>query len=1189
MKQFSVLCMAALFTLHSVAQTNPTPLTLPTTQDFGTTTFATPKPGMASWSGDGARPYLTQATAEASGTGTDVTIVAAEPATAGSGGQYGGAPSANGRLSILQSSNAVNGTTQIGMSIVTTGASTINVAYDLTMPVINPRDFGIALQYRVGNTGAFTTVAGSAVVYSNASTNGGDADGPSDFDSYTFPLPAAATNQAEVQLRWVSWQPSGSGSRSAVGLDNVSITTGAVSPCAEPTAQATALTLTPTSNSIGGSFTAASPAPNNYLVIYSTTSTLSAQPVDGTSYTVGGTLGGGIVVQSNSLTTFNITGLAATTPYYFFIYSLNNQGCSGGPNYLTTSPLSGTSTTTAVPACTTPAAQATALVLTPGSSSVLGNFTASATANRYLVVRSLISTLSATPVNGTTYTVGQALGGGTVVSFANSTTFTANGLAAATLYYFYVFAANAGCTGEPFYLTPSLNGTATTLNNGAPATYYNAAAGLSCAPLKTALYNIISSGTTVLSYTPGVWNAYQTTDMKRNFENTADIIFDMYSNRGTGLNEPYEYTYGTNQCGNYTTEGDCYNREHSMPQSWFASASPMVSDIHHIVPSDGSVNGARGNFAYGTVGTATYTSQNGSKKGNCAYPGFTGTVFEPINEYKGDFARMQFYMAVRYENLIAGWQNNSNANDVLNGTNYQVFDDWYLKQLYDWNIQDPVSAKEIARNNAVYAIQGNRNPFIDSAQYALKIWSCTGLIGAAPTPPPTPIIINVSNKCQTDATAKGKLTNPPTTGVAVLLDGVAITYNSVDSSFTYFTNGTTTIGNHTVRATYTNANGTSQKDSIYAVTAAVLPTITISGNSTVITGNSTNLSSVLTNGGSTPTYQWQDSVSVAGWQNIAAATNATLTYTPSATGNKVRCRLTSNATCITTAVVFSNAITFTVSAAAPPVPIVINISNKCITDATAKGKLTNPPTTGVTVQLDGVAITYNTVDSSFTYFTNGSTTVGNHIVKATYTNGSGSTFKDSIYTVTATTVPSISISGTTTVFVGTTTTLTAVITNGGTTPAYQWQDSVGATGWQNITSANNASFVYTPITNGNKIRCRLTSNATGTCIDVTPVLSNVLTFTVNAVTAVGNVIRNEGIKLYPNPVVNNLLLSDLKLTDKWQTLEVIQMDGKHRLMTFGIQNKTTATLNVSKLSSGIYIAKLSRTNGRNIYIKFVKN
>ena len=330
-------------------------------------------------------------------------------------------------------------------------------------------------------------------------------------------------------------------------------------------------------------------------------------------------------------------------------------------------------------------------------------------------------------------------------------------------------------------------------------------------------------------------------------------------------------------------------------------------------------------------------------------------------------------------------------------------------------------------------------------------------------------------------------------------------------------------------------------------------------------------------------------MSVTGWQNIAAATNATLTYSPAATGNKVRCRLTSNATCITTAVVFSNAITFTVSAAAPPVPIVINISNKCITDATAKGKLTNPPTTGVTVQLDGVAITYNTVDSSFTYFTNGSTTVGNHIVKATYTNGSGSTFKDSIYTVTATTVPSISISGTTTVFVGTTTTLNAAITNGGTTPAYQWQDSVGATGWQNITSANNASFVYTPITNGNKIRCRLTSNATGTCIDVTPVLSNVLTFTVNAVTAVGNVIRNEGIKLYPNPVVNNLLLSDLKLTDKWQTLEVIQMDGKHRLMTFGIQNKTTATLNVSKLSSGIYIAKLSRTNGRNIYIKFVKN
>jgi endonuclease I len=912
--KYLFLLLATSISLNSInAQTNPTALTLPVNENFGTTTFSVAKPGMASWTGDGVRPYTTQALAEASGSGADQAIVAGDPVSAGSGGQYGGAPSANGRLSILQSSNATSGSTQIVMAINTTGATSVNVAYDLTMPVVNPRDFGIALQYRIGTTGLFTTIAGSAIVYSNTSTNGGDADGPTDYDSYTYTLPTAAAGVAEVQLRWISWNATGTGSRSAVGIDNIVITSGAVTPCAEPTAQPSALTLTPASTSISGSFTAASPVPNNYLVVYSTSSTLSAQPVDGSSYTVGQALGGGTIGAITATNTFTLNSLTSSTLYYVFIYSLNNLGCSGGPNYLVTTPLLGNTTTLSIPGCITPALPATALVLTPTSNTINGSFTASATANKYLVIRSTANTLSASPVNGTTYVSGASFGGGTIVQFNAATTFSSVGLTANTIYYYYIFAANGGCTGEPFYLLPALLGNVTTLNTTSTG-YYNAAAGLSCQALKTALYNITSTGTTVLSYTPGVWNAYQTTDLTRNFANTADIIYDMYSNKGPGIAEPYQFTFGTNQCGNYSGESNCYNREHSMPQSWFNSASPMVSDIHHVVPTDGYVNGQRGNFAFGPVGTATYTSQNGSKKGNCSYPGFSGTVFEPINEFKGDFARMQLYMAVRYENVIASWQNNGNANDVLNGTSYQVFDDWYIKMLYDWHQLDPVSAKEIARNNAVYAIQGNRNPFIDSAQFVYKIWGCIPGLLPSNVPPPNPVVINVTNKCQNDATAKGKLTNPPlNTTIAITVNGAVTPYNTVDSSFVYFTNGVTSIGTYSVLVNYTNANGNTSLTIPFTVAAVVTPTINITGNGVVLIGQSATLSSTITNGGTAPTYQWQDSTSAAGWQNIATGVSSTINYSPIATGNKLRCRITSNGTCVAPTQATSNTITFTVN------------------------------------------------------------------------------------------------------------------------------------------------------------------------------------------------------------------------------------------------------------------------------------
>ena len=244
-----------------------------------------------------------------------------------------------------------------------------------------------------------------------------------------------------------------------------------------------------------------------------------------------------------------------------------------------------------------------------------------------------------------------------------------------------------------------------------PPGYYNTAQGLTGTQLKTALHNIIDNHTSV-SYS-SIWTHVQTTDKKTN-----NKVWDMYSDIPGGT-PPYQFTFSTHQCSgslNYTQEGDCYNREHSWPQSWFSSASPMKTDLFHVYPTDGYVNGQRGSYPFGEVLSPTWTSLNGSKKGNCdSQLGYSGIVFEPIDEYKGDFARTYFYMSVRYFNEDSGWANNA----MVNGA---VIKTWALNMLLQWHLNDTVSLKEIARNNAVYGIQSNRNPFIDHPEYAGQIW-----------------------------------------------------------------------------------------------------------------------------------------------------------------------------------------------------------------------------------------------------------------------------------------------------------------------------------------------------------------------------------------------------------------------------------------------------------------------------------
>lgn len=258
------------------------------------------------------------------------------------------------------------------------------------------------------------------------------------------------------------------------------------------------------------------------------------------------------------------------------------------------------------------------------------------------------------------------------------------------------------------FLTTYLAWTSSTLLAQGPnnsSTYYMSANGQKFKALKTALSNIIvRDKDDVLSY-DGLIGGYRKTDTRSD-----GFVRDWYSNATN-------YQHDTDKAGSYTKEGDCYNREHSIPQSWFSEAAPMKSDIIHVFPTDGFVNNKRSSYPFGEVGTIEYQSSNGySKLGACKISGYSGKVFEPNDEVKGDIARIYFYMATCYENRIANW------GGTLTNDSYKPFPQWQMDMLMRWSQSDPIDNVEKARNEAVFEVQGNRNPFVDYPGLEQLIW-----------------------------------------------------------------------------------------------------------------------------------------------------------------------------------------------------------------------------------------------------------------------------------------------------------------------------------------------------------------------------------------------------------------------------------------------------------------------------------
>ena len=229
-------------------------------------------------------------------------------------------------------------------------------------------------------------------------------------------------------------------------------------------------------------------------------------------------------------------------------------------------------------------------------------------------------------------------------------------------------------------------------------TYYAAADGKKGAALKTSLCGVIydrNEGGDLNTAYKALWTHFKTTDAKPNGK-----VWDMYSNKR-------EMTFGTDQdTGSGSQEGQYYNREHSMPNSWFGGkVMPMYTDLFHMYPTDKVVNNKRGNNPFGETANPSWKSANDfSKLGPCSVEGYSGVVFEPNDEYKGDFARTYFYMVTCYEEKLPNWYIS------------------YAEMLMKWAKNDPVSEKETNRNNAVFGIQNNRNPFIDYPGLEEYIW-----------------------------------------------------------------------------------------------------------------------------------------------------------------------------------------------------------------------------------------------------------------------------------------------------------------------------------------------------------------------------------------------------------------------------------------------------------------------------------
>ena len=237
-----------------------------------------------------------------------------------------------------------------------------------------------------------------------------------------------------------------------------------------------------------------------------------------------------------------------------------------------------------------------------------------------------------------------------------------------------------------------------------PDGYYSNLEGKKTADLKTAAFMDIKTHV-ALKY-DDLWTYFPQTDF---LPADPTEIWDMYSNNIVLF-----------------TAHSSIDKEHCVPNSWWGGPTVdneyAYGDLMNLYPSNNSINRSKGNNPLSEVGATTPAGNNGvSKSGSSITVGYTGSGFEPADMYKGDFARTYFYMATCYQDYTS-WLTDDTGQYEITGGAYPSFQPWAIPLLLKWSRMDPVSDKEIARNEVVYKLQHNRNPFIDYPQLVEYIW-----------------------------------------------------------------------------------------------------------------------------------------------------------------------------------------------------------------------------------------------------------------------------------------------------------------------------------------------------------------------------------------------------------------------------------------------------------------------------------
>lgn len=237
-----------------------------------------------------------------------------------------------------------------------------------------------------------------------------------------------------------------------------------------------------------------------------------------------------------------------------------------------------------------------------------------------------------------------------------------------------------------------------------PSGYYAALEGKNKSALKSAAKAAARSHKRI-SYSGGTWDAFESTDT--HYVGGQLVWWDMYSNRNVPVSSGHPNM----------------NVEHGVPNSWWGkTVNDAYCDLFHLNPSDKDANSAKGFYPLGKVVTVTFdngvTRVGKPASGDC---GGSPYVFEPDDRYKGDFARAYMYMFTIYDDI--SWKyTQSDRNHMYDGSEYPTFRPWAYQMLLEWSANDPVDEKERNRNEAIYKVQGNRNPFIDYPDLAEYIW-----------------------------------------------------------------------------------------------------------------------------------------------------------------------------------------------------------------------------------------------------------------------------------------------------------------------------------------------------------------------------------------------------------------------------------------------------------------------------------